>query len=170
MALLAALCAAKNREQGHHDGNSSSSVVHDEYNRTVLLNRASEHYLAMIFQEYSDNLTRRISTSRFKDLLHDLNLVEVVVTKTDKRHKDSERHRRNRHARSVDGSLGEFALRSARQQRRQRDVDKFNFKSSSQGNPARYRERKRRDVGERGESHDDHEQVWVTLFYVFAEC
>lgn len=164
MALLAALCAAKNREQGHLDGNSSSSVVHDEYNRTVLLNRASEHYLAMIFQEYSDNLTGRISTSRFKDLLHDLNLGEVVVTKTGQlKHKDSEEHRRKRHARSMDGSLGEFALRSPRPQRRQRDVDKFNFKSSSQENPARYRERKRRDVGERGESHDDHEQVWVHL-------
>lgn len=156
MALLAALCAAKNGEQGHLDGGN------DEYNRTVLLNRASEHYLAMIFQEYSNNLTGRISPSRFNDLLHDLNLGEGVVTKPRQlKHKDSEQHRHHRHARSMDGSLGKIALRSPRQQRRQRDEDKFNFKSPSQGNPARFRERKQRDVGEHGESHDEHEQVWV---------
>ena len=164
IALLAALCAAKYRGHGHLDGNSSSSADHGDYNRSVLLNRASEHYLALIFQEYSDNLTGRISATRFNDLLHNLNLGEVVVTRPGPQNKDSKQH--HRHSRSYDGSLGQFARESPRQQRGHRNVDKFNFKSPSLGNPARFRERKRRDVDERQDpqSHDEHEQVWVHFY------
>ncbi|PFX24235.1 zinc transporter ZIP10-like [Stylophora pistillata] len=64
-----------------NDSLSSSSNKNDFLNRTVVLNDASEHFLDLIFHEYTDNLTEKISIARFKDLLNVLNLGEVVSTK-----------------------------------------------------------------------------------------
>jgi len=156
MVLLEALCLAAD-EQDHNDDHSSSSSVHHELNRTVVLSPASERYLAMIFQDYSDNLTGKISAPRFNDLLHDLGLGEVVVTRGQAKQEPTAEHRR--HSWSYEGSPSEFAGQQRRRTRRSEDE----FKSKTQHlvshrNPASSRDRKRRDIVERRDSHDDHEQ------------
>lgn len=154
MSLLAVLCSATNEQADHND---SKSGVHDALNTTVVLNRASEHYLGMIFQDYSDNLTGRISVARFKDLLQDLNLGEVAVTSPGQAAVENSEHR-NRQSRSYSGFAGPYR----RQNRRSVDDLKEPKLHGSYGNPAMSRDRKPRDIDEH--SHHEHEQVSVHVF------
>lgn len=111
---MATVCMA----WGHHQERENVSTnVYNPFNRSVILNRASEHYLALIFNEYSDNFTRRISTTRFEDLLHDLNLGDDFMIQHQKVHKQHE----STHTRSNN------VLSTAGMQRRskRRGMDKF---------------------------------------------
>lgn len=164
MLLLAALCSATD-EQYQHDYGKSSSGGHDaDNNRTVVLNRASEQYLAMIFQDYSDNSSGRISAPRFKDLLQDLSLGEpVILEKSTKKHSKDSVERDHRHTRSYNGPPGKLAREFAGQQRRQNRRSVGEFKDApnsryfvSHENRANSRDRKRRD--EHSDSHNDNEQ------------
>ena len=165
MLLLAALCSATD-EQYQHDYGKSSSGGHDaDNNRTVVLNRASEQYLAMIFQDYSDNSSGRISAPRFKDLLQDLSLGEPVISeKSTRKHSKDSVERDHRHTRSYNGPPGKLAREFAGQQRRQNRHSVGEFKDApnsryfvSHENRANSRDRKRRD--EHSDSHNDNEQV-----------
>lgn len=139
---------------GHNKhGNDSSPGIHDDFNRTVVLNSASEHYLAMIFHDYSDNATEKISAARFKDLLRDLNLGEKVsVTKTSPSKESPGSRHRHRQARSYGQQASEFAGGSSYKRKEQR-----NF--VSRGSPAKSRDRKRRDMQDNHYSHNDHKEV-----------
>ena len=133
---IATVCTA----WGHHQERQNASTnVYNPFNRSVILNRASEHYLALIFNEYSDNFTRRISTTRFEDLLHDLNLADAFMILHQKLHSDSQEHKEHeRHTRSNN------LLSSAGMQRRSK-------RRSSQGielveHSASTRKREKRDA------------------------
>ena len=155
MSLLM-LSSSKDHQHKQPDSESSQGG-HDVFNRTVVLNSASERYLAMIFHDYSDNTTERISAARFKDLLRDLSLGEKVLkTKTAslQEHESSESHHHDhRNSRSYDegeGAFGEFGGRfseqRSRQKRRSTEQSKRETKLVSQGSPARSRDRKQRNV------------------------
>ena len=75
---------------GERDHNSSPSP--SEHKRTVALNKPSERFLALIFEDYSDNLTRPISASRFNDILKELNLGDVTSAKQSTEDKPNEYH------------------------------------------------------------------------------
>lgn len=145
---------------GGHDkhGNDSSPGVHD-FNRTVVLNSASEHYLAMIFRDYSDNATEKISAATFKDLLRDLNLGEKVsVTKSSSSQESPESRHRRRHARSYEQQASEFAGGSSYLPKRK---EQLNF--VSRGSPAKSRDRKRRNMRDNQYSQDDHKEVRLDI-------
>ena len=72
------------------DHNNSPSP--SEHKRTVALNKATERFLALIFEDYSDNSTRRISASRFNDILKELNLGEVTLAEQSTEDKPNEYH------------------------------------------------------------------------------
>ena len=86
LPLMLALCSMTSGR----DHNSSPSP--SEHRRTVALNKASERFLALIFKDYSDNSTRRISASRFNDILKELNLGEVTSAEQSTEHKPNEYH------------------------------------------------------------------------------
>ena len=154
MSLSILSSATDHRHKQPH--NDSSRGSHDVVNRTVVLNSASERYLAMIFHDYSDNTTRKISAARFKDLLRDLSLGEKVPkTKPLQEHESSDRHHRN--SRSYDeqeGAFDKFARQIlgqwSRQKRRSTKQSKRETKSQlnlvSHGSPPRSRDRKRRNM------------------------
>ena len=154
MSLLM-LSSSKDHQHKQSDSGSSQGG-HNVFNRTVALNSASERYLAMIFHDYSDNTTGRISATRFKDLLRDLSLGEKVLkTKTTslQQHESSESHHDHRNSRSYDeqeGAFGEFGGRffeqRSRQKRRSTEQSKRETKLVSHGSPARSRDRKQRNV------------------------
>ena len=156
MPFVAALCSASNKR-------NSSSDFHDAFNRSVLLNRASEYYLGMIFEEYAENLTGIISAKRFKDLLHDLKLGETVVTSGQSHH---------RHTRSLDGPSGEIVSRFAGQQTKHRHqgspVDKLkSLNEELQRNSAKSRERIRRNIDENRNSHEKVRCILLSLLFSF---
>ena len=151
--------------------NDSSHGSHDVFNRTVVLYSASEYYLGMIFHDYSDNTTGKISATRFKDLLRDLSLGEKVPrtnTLSLREQESSESHHRN--SRSYDeqeGAFGEFARRfSERRSRQKRSSTKQSKRETksqlnlvSHGSPARSSDRKRRSMVDRPYSLDEHSVV-----------
>lgn len=152
--LMSLLMLSSSKDHQHKQSDRESSQGgHDVFNRTVVLNSATEQYLAMIFHDYSDNATGKISAARFKDLLRDLSLGEKVLkTKTTplQEHESSESHHRN--SRSYDeqeGAFGEFGGRfskqRSRQKRRSTEQSKRETKLVSHGSPARSRDRKRRN-------------------------
>lgn len=157
MSFMAALCPASTKRVDVDDRGNSSSDFHDHFNRSVLLNNASEYYLGMIFEEYADNLTEIISAKRFKDLLHDLKLGEAVVTSGQVTQKDSDSH--HRHTRSLDGPSREIVSRFAGQQTKHRHrgspVDELNLLNEElQRNSARSKKRNRRNIDENRNSHE----------------
>lgn len=153
--LLSLLMLSSATDHQHKQPESESSQgSHDVFNRTVVLNSASERYLAMIFHDYSDNTTGMISAARFKDLLRDLSLGEKVLkTKASSlpEQESSEGHHRN--SRSYDeqeGAFGEFggkfSEQLSRQKHRSTEQSKREAKLMSHGSPARSRDRKRRNM------------------------
>lgn len=175
LVLLVSLSLPSSATDHRHKepDSDSSNGSHDVFNRTVVLNSASERYLAMIFHDYSDNTTGKIFAARFKDLLRDLNLGEKVpVTKTSSLHEQESSESRDRHSRSYDeqaGEFGEFARRSkfsgqrSGQKRSNAKQSKREAKSQlnfvSHGSPARSRDRKRRNMENHGYSLDEYNEV-----------
>lgn len=167
LVFLLMLSSATDHQQNQPESESPSQGSHDAFNRTVVLNSASERYLAMIFHDYSDNTTGRISAARFKDLLRDLSLGEKVLkTKTSSlpEHESSEGHHRN--SRSYDeqeDAFGEFGGRfseqRSRQKRRSTEESKRETKLVSHGSPARSRGRKRRNMEDLRFSLDERNAV-----------
>ena len=112
---MATVCMA----WGHHQGRENASTnVYNPFNRSVILNRASEHYLALIFNEYSDNFTRRISTTRFEDLLHDLNLGDDFMILHQTLHSDSQEHKQHESAHTRRNNVRSTAGMQRRSKRR----------------------------------------------------
>ena len=87
LPLMVVLCSTT----GGRDHNSSPSP--SEHQRMVALNKASERFLALIFEDYSDNSTRRISASRFNDILKELNLGEVTSAEDKPNENHTHEHR-----------------------------------------------------------------------------
>ena len=146
-------------ERGHEEhGSKSSPEIHHAFNRTVVLNSASEHYLAMIFHDYSDNATEKISAARFKDMLRDLRLGEKASSPSRESFK-----RRHRHARSYQQQAGEFARGVSVQRTKEKLPNTYKRKEQlnfvPRGSPARSRDRKRRLLEGNQYSHEDHEEV-----------
>ena len=149
-----------------HNHSEHSSDFHDVLNRTVVLNSASEHYLAIIFYDYSGNRTEKISAARFKDLLRDLNLGgKVAVTKASPSQESSDSH--NRHARSSEQQERGFGPGFSAQRIREKRQSAGQYKRREQleyatrGNPARTRDRKRRHTDEHrySDTHEGHKEV-----------
>lgn len=149
-----------------HNHNEHRSDFHDVLNRTVVLNSASEHYLAIIFYDYSGNRTDKISAARFKDLLRDLNLGgKVAVTKTSPSQESSESHKR--HVRSSEQQERGFGPGFSAQRIREKRKSEDQYKRKEQldyvtrGNPARTRDRKRRDIDvhQYSDAHEGHKEV-----------
>lgn len=86
LPLMLVLCSMTS---GRDHNNSPSP---SEHKRTVALNKATERFLALIFEDYSDNSTRRISASRFNDILKELNLGEVTSAEQSTEDKPNEYH------------------------------------------------------------------------------
>lgn len=177
LLIFVSLLMLSSATDGHNNNTSTPGIHEDVFNRTVTLNRASEHYLAMIFHEYSDNSTEKISAVRFKDLLRDLNLGEKVsVTKSSVQpsHTAESSESSYRHARSFDEQASEFARglsgQRSRQKRRSKEQSNKNQEKSqvnlSEGRPARSRDRKRRNIEDQ-HSHDDHEEVRSVFILTF---
>lgn len=171
MSFMAALCPASTKRVDVDDRGNSSSDFHDHFNRSVLLNSASEYYLGMIFEEYADNLTEIISAKRFKDLLHDLKLGEAVVTSGQVTQKDSDSH--HRHTRSLDGPSREIVSRFAGQQTKHRHrgspVDELNLLNEElQRNSARSKKRNRRNIDENRNSHEKVRCILLLFLFSFS--
>ena len=160
---MAAICTAWSAKEQGHEGkeNGTAAVYNRPSNRSVILNRASEHYLALIFKEYSDNFTGRISIIRFNDLIHDLRVGDGVMlrqqphedTDEDKhKHKDH-KHKHKFHTRSTKLLQEEFTSGKQRRSKRQNKGNNEAHSQSSglQGLPQRPREtgeRVKRDIDE----------------------
>ncbi|XP_074623958.1 metal cation symporter ZIP14-like [Acropora palmata] len=113
----------------HQERENASTDGYNPFNRSVILNRASEHYLALIFNEYSDNFTRRISTTRFEDLLHDLNLGDDFRILHQKLHSDSQEHKQHERVHTRSNNV----LSTAGMQRRSKRRSMGKFDEFSQG-------------------------------------
>ena len=127
--------------------NSTGSAGKEDESREVILNHASEHYLAMIFHDYSDNASSRISTERLKGLLFDLKLGEKRPTSSD----ESTKHHHNR--RSV----------------RSRGVEQNQAQSRRR---KRHQDEKQRDEHHQADEHlkHDQKQVTITAFTFILSC
>lgn len=183
---LSMLFSATTGQVVNNDSLSSSSDLHDVFNRTVVLNSASEHFLDMIFHEYSENVTEKISIARFKDLLKDLNLGNVSVKeKTSKQFPQAAHRRHRRRSSSYEGessqfTASEFSGQRNRQRRRsmentEEEEGKSQSYSVSNGSPARPRRRERRSSNDRKDSHQEHIEVRYSVaiincfYYYFSE-
>lgn len=165
MVSLSMLSSATDHRHKQPDSDSSIGS-HDVFNRTVVLNSASERYLAMIFHDYSENTTGIISAARFKDLLRDLSLGEEVP-RTETVLSLQDQHRNARSYDDQESAFGEFARRfSGRRSRQKRSSTKQPKRETksppnlvSRGSPARSRDRNRRSTEDRPYSLDEHNTV-----------
>ena len=165
MVALSMLSSATDHRHKQPDSDSSIGS-HDVFNRTVVLNSASERYLAMIFHDYSENTTGKISAARFKDLLRDLSLGEEVP-RTEQQESSDSQHRNSRSYDEQESAIGEFARRfSGRRSRQNRSSTKPSKRETksppnlvSHGSFARYRDRKRRSTEDRPYSLDERNTV-----------
>ena len=155
LIILMSLSVLSSATDHRHKQPHSDHGSHDVANRTVVLNSASEWYLALIFHDYSDNTTRTISAARFKDLLRDLSLGEKVPnTKSSSQQEHESHHRNSRSYDEQEGAFGEFARRilgqRSTQKRRSTTQSKREMKSQLElvplGSPAKTRDRKRRNL------------------------
>ena len=171
LVSLSMLSSATDHQHKQLDSDSSQGS-HDVINRTVVLNSVSERYLAMIFHDYSDNTTGKISAARFKDLLRDLSLGEKVpkTKRSSLQEQESSENHHHRDSRSYDeqaGVFGEFAGRfsgqQSRQKRRSTKQSKRETRSQpnlvSHGSSARSRDRKRRNLEDRPYTLDERNVV-----------
>ena len=171
LVSLLMLSSAADSQQHKQPESESSQGSHDVFNRTVVLNSASERYLAMIFHDYSDNTTGKISAARFKDLLRDLSLGEKVLkTKASSlphQYSEGHHHRNSRSYDEQEGAFGEFGGRfseqRSRQKRRSTEPSKLQTKLVSHGSPARSRDRKRRNMEDLRFSLDERNVVSYSI-------
>lgn len=118
------------------DHNNSPSP--SEHKRTVALNKASERFLALIFEDYSDNSTRRISASRFNDILKELNLGEVTSAEQSTEDKPNEYHTHEHRP------VKQPSLRNSRRKGPSKDAQNFQDREQRKVHENRHEQRKQR--------------------------